>query len=327
MTVRKNIEKSFQSLKARADDLALINKLTQKELTAEDVYSFSIILCDNEVDRDFERFDTESLKTLEKMFVGKTGLYNHSFDAKDQTARLFYCELISDPAQKTATGEDYAYLKAGAYMPKTQKNADLISEIEAGIKKEVSISCSVKKLLCSVCAGDLNKGECRHKKGRLYEGKLCHGILKEPTDAYEWSFVAVPAQRAAGVTKAFCVSETEEGEMDINKIFEKVFEAGEALTEDERARLKAHIKALEEAGREAEAYREELIFEIIKMGKISLAQMPGESLTSICKRLSIGQLRELKEAFGHEACKTLPLKPQLAVTKRERPLSNNEFKI
>lgn len=327
MTVRKNIEKNFQSVGTKADDLALINKLTQKELGDEDVYSFSLILCDNEVDRDFERFDTESLKTLEKLFVGKTGLYNHSFDAKDQTARLFRCELVRDTGKKTAAGEDYAYLKAGAYMPKTQKNADLISEIEAGIKKEVSISCSVKRTVCSVCGGDFNKGECRHKKGRVYEGRLCHGILKEPTDAYEWSFVAVPAQRADGVTKSFCISEREKGERDINKIFEKVLEAGEALTEDERARLKAHIKALEEASREAEAYREELIFEIIKMGKISLAQMPGESLTDICKRLSISQLRELKEAIGHEACKALPLKPQLAVTKREIPLSNNDYKI
>ena len=37
----------------------------------------------------------------------------------------------------------------------------------------------------------------------MYKGKLCYGLLKEPTDAYEFSFVAVPAQRGAGVTKSF----------------------------------------------------------------------------------------------------------------------------
>ena len=39
-----------------AEDLALINKLAKAELTAEQVYVFSLRLCDNEVDRDFERF-------------------------------------------------------------------------------------------------------------------------------------------------------------------------------------------------------------------------------------------------------------------------------
>ncbi|MGN1081060.1 MAG: hypothetical protein ACI4QV_03110, partial [Acutalibacteraceae bacterium] len=32
---------------------------------------------------------------------------------------------------------------------------------------------------------------------------LCYHTLKDPADAYEWSFVAVPAQRKAGVTKSF----------------------------------------------------------------------------------------------------------------------------
>ena len=36
-----------------------------------------------------------------------------------------------------------------------------------------------------------------------YGGKLCYFTLKAPTDAYEWSFVAVPAQRKAGVMKSF----------------------------------------------------------------------------------------------------------------------------
>ena len=37
--------------------------------------------------------------------------------------------------------------------------------------------------------------------GRQYDGKLCTAVLEDPTDAYEWSFVAVPAQREAGVLK------------------------------------------------------------------------------------------------------------------------------
>jgi hypothetical protein len=45
-------------------DIALINQYSVKELTPQDVFCFSIILCDNEVDRDTERFTTASLDKL-----------------------------------------------------------------------------------------------------------------------------------------------------------------------------------------------------------------------------------------------------------------------
>ena len=37
-------------------DIELINQYSVKELTPQDVFCFSIVLCDNEVDRDTERF-------------------------------------------------------------------------------------------------------------------------------------------------------------------------------------------------------------------------------------------------------------------------------
>ena len=39
--------------------------------------------------------------------------------------------------------------------------------------------------------------------GQRYDGKLCFTELQGAEDAYEWSFVAVPAQRGAGVLKTF----------------------------------------------------------------------------------------------------------------------------
>ena len=84
-------------------------------------------------------------------------------------------------------------------MVRTDKNADLIAEIDAGIKKEVSVSCSASKNICSVCGCDRRITQCEHHKGQ--DG--CHVILDDITDAYEWSFVAVPAQINAGVTKKY----------------------------------------------------------------------------------------------------------------------------
>ena len=51
-----------------------INRLSRASLSAEEVYVFSLCLCDNEVDRDQERFPEKTLEQLAPLFVGKSGL-------------------------------------------------------------------------------------------------------------------------------------------------------------------------------------------------------------------------------------------------------------
>ena len=88
----------------------------QAALAADEVYVFSLVLCDNDVDRDGERFTVESLFALEKLFVGKTGIFDHDPSAKNQTARIFSCAVENVPERKTATGDEYFRLKgAGVY--------------------------------------------------------------------------------------------------------------------------------------------------------------------------------------------------------------------
>ena len=167
--------------------MAKINVYTRKELTSDEVYAFPIILCDNDVDRDYERFSEKSLETLAEMFIGKTGILG-----ENQTARIFDTEVKIDKSKKTVNGEDYTYLLAKAYMLKNQKTQDLVSKIEAGIKKEVSIGCKVDSEICSVCGADKHIKPCAHIKGRTYGNKVCHTVLERPSDAYEWSFAIVP---------------------------------------------------------------------------------------------------------------------------------------
>ena len=182
-------------------ELALINRFSRKQLTADEVYLFTVRLCDNEVDRDGERFAPETLEALAQAFVGKSGIFDHQWSARGQTARIYRAEVVTEPGRLTKAGDPYRYLKGWAYMLRTQANADLIAEIEGGIKKEVSVGCSMGKSVCSICGAE---DGCGHEKGQRYGGKLCFRELREPLDAYEWSFVAVPAQRSAGVLKRFC---------------------------------------------------------------------------------------------------------------------------
>lgn len=183
-----------------AEELALINRLTRRELGADEVYTFALRLCDNDIDRDLERFDDGTLEELAPMFVGVSGVFDHQWSAKGQTARIYRAEVADEEGARTADGRPCRYLKGWAYLMRTQENAPLIAEIDGGIKREVSVGCAVEKVVCSVCGKPLD--ECPHEKGEEYDGQLCHGVLTGATDVYEWSFVAVPAQRKAGVVKS-----------------------------------------------------------------------------------------------------------------------------
>nr|MCR5718135.1 hypothetical protein [Oscillospiraceae bacterium] len=185
-----------------------INALTRREFKASELYTFPVVLCHNDIDRDFERFSDEALDKMAELFVGKTGIFDHNPTAENQSARIYDAEIVTDPEKKTAWGGIYRCLKGYAYMVKTDSNADLIKEIDAGIKKEVSISCSAASRKCSVCG----ENECEHIKGKSYDGQLCHTVLDGITDAYEWSFVAVPAQTGAGVMKNYKGGNTMENE-------------------------------------------------------------------------------------------------------------------
>lgn len=84
-------------------------------------------------------------------------------------------------------------------------NADIIASLDGGILKEGSVAFSNDSDTCSICGNEYYSMECPHWKGQTYTengiAKTCHVILDNVTDAYEFSLVAVPAQRAAGVTK------------------------------------------------------------------------------------------------------------------------------
>ena len=177
---------------ATAAQMEAINAQAKATLTPEQVYVFSLRLCDDQVDRDGERFDTAALPQLAKLFIGKTGIIDHKWSSDSQVARIFATQVVCE--------DGVSYIKAWAYIRRGSHADEVIADIEAGIKKEVSVGCAMGRAVCSICGSEY--GACGHQKGEHYDGQLCCAILKEPMDAYEFSFVAVPAQPAAGVLKA-----------------------------------------------------------------------------------------------------------------------------
>lgn len=187
-------------------DMALINQYALEPLKAEDVFVFKAVLCDNDVDRQFERFTIEALQNMRDLYVGKTIIKDHISSADNQVARIFATELFQ-PGKAKSDGELYTQLIAHCYMLRTETNADLIKEIQGGIKKEGSAGFMPSSSICSICGTDNRKSYCRHWPGREYEKdkgtEICTFTIKGVSDVYEFSLVAVPAQREAGVSKSY----------------------------------------------------------------------------------------------------------------------------
>lgn len=308
---------------ATNEDLAKIQQFSRRELLPEEIYVFNVDLCNNDVDRDFEKFSVETLKQMAELFVGKTGIFDHSMKSADQTARIFDAFVEKVNGKKTADGEDFYSLKAKAYMLNNEENKSLIDSIEAGIKKEVSVSCSVDKAYCSICHTDRKRAACEHRKGKMYGDRLCFNILTDATDAYEFSFVAVPAQREAGVTKSFSLKE--EAEMqDIVKMISQGDEI--TLSKSQTNELYSYIEGLKQEAELGEAYKKKLIKQVVDLFKSAFPKMDEALFVSVASVMTSKELLGFCDGMK-KSLNESKIKPQLAVKAETKMNDYSDFKI
>ena len=280
-----NVKKETEVMRGgvpTAVQLGAINALAKAELAAEQVYVFSLRLCDDQVDRDFERFDTEALPVLAKLFIGKTGIVDHRWSSDHQIARVFAAEVVRE--------DRASYIKAWAYIRRGGSNDEVIADIEAGIKKEVSVGCAMGRSVCTVCGSDY--GSCGHQKGAYYDGQLCCALLQEPMDAYEFSFVAVPAQREAGVLKAHGGSRS---------LKELAQEFG----------AQREYRKLYEDARLGQQYRKELEADVVRLCLSLELGADAKVLQGIAETAPAEHLQSLRKALDERLREMLPVSTQL----------------
>lgn len=265
-----------------AVQLEAINALAKAELTEDQVYVFSLRLCDDQVDRDFERFDTAALPALAKLFIGKTGIADHKWSSENQVARIFAAETVLE--------DGVSFIKAWAYIRRGGANDEIIADIEAGIKKEVSVGCAMGRSLCSVCGSEY--GSCGHQKGQYYDGVLCCAILKEPMDAYEFSFVAVPAQANAGVLKG----------MGRNRCLKELADEFGA---------QAEYRTLDQEAQLGRRYRRELEDSVVRLCLSLELGADAQTYRGVAKTAGAEDLMKLKAALEQRLAESLPMVTQL----------------
>ncbi len=263
--------------------LEAINAQARSALTADQVYVFALRLCDDQIDRDYERFDTQALPELARLFLGKTGIVDHRWSSEAQVARIFATQVVREA--------DTSYIKAWAYIRRGDQTREIIADIEAGIKKEVSVGCAMGRRVCSVCGGEY--GSCGHQKGERYDGQVCCVILKEPMDAYEFSFVAVPAQCEAGVLKGMGT-----GRRSLK-----------ALAEEFGAQ--AEYRALFSMAQLGKQYQKELEDSVVRLCLTLELGAEEPVLRGIVSRAAPEDLQKLKTALEARAAEMLPPTTQL----------------
>lgn len=298
MEIKKETQIEASGVATEAQ-MAAINALARGKLTAQQVYVFSLRLCDDQVDRDMERFDTQALYSLAKLFIGKTGIVDHRWSSDSQVARIFETQVVQE--------EGVTYIKAWAYIRRGGQAEEVIADIEAGIKKEVSVGCAMGRSVCSICGSDY--GTCGHHKGESYDGQVCVAVLKEPMDAYEFSFVAVPAQREAGVIKG------------LNRKNCTLKELSDEFG------LQSEYRALYKLASLGRQYEKELRDEVVRLC-LSLELGAEEPvLRAVVEKAAAEDLMKLKDALTERMGQLLPAQTQLGWENRQRESVESGFLI
>ena len=298
MEIKKATE-VIRSGSPTAAQLEAINAQARATLTGEQVYVFSLRLCDDQIDRDYERFDTGALPELAKLFIGKTGIVDHKWSSDAQVARIFAAEVVRE--------DRVSYIKAWAYVRRGGNGDEVIADIEAGIKKEVSVGCAMGRAVCSVCGSEY--GSCGHQKGEHYDGQLCCAILREPMDAYEFSFVAVPAQREAGVLKGMgrgkrCLKE---------------------LAEEFGAQAEYRVLCKEaELGRQ---YTKQIQDDVVRLCLCLELGADEPTLRRIVEKAGSDDLLKLQKALDDRLAESMPMNCQLGGTFRKDEIVESGFLI
>lgn len=162
--------KTFEELK---EELKL-------NIESTDVYVFECVLSDNRRDRDGDLVSTAALIQLGELLKNSTGLIEHEWNSDSAIGRIIDTEIEVHEDEQNEIGEPYAQLIGLCYI---LKNTDLYEKVLAGVVEGISIAFTTAR--------------------QSRRDDIDTNVIEEISDAYEWSLVAVPANKSAGIRHKF----------------------------------------------------------------------------------------------------------------------------
>jgi hypothetical protein len=299
MLLSKWVESDQIALQTSDADLALVRKFAQnKAIGPEDVWTGRQHLCNDRYDRGGERFPLAYLERIAATAPGKSVMAGH--DQRTLPLARYYDARVEKDAQGHHVTADY-YVNR-----RTQRGQDLISDIETGILKHVSVTIKPGPRLCDLCgkAAVMTKlgmlPGCDHWPGREHDGKPITATYDEKhahqVEMYEGSFVFCGQQYdAEAVPKALALMETPNlllyrsllaAETPIEEALQKLWQLGcrpapqETLMFETLEKAQAEYELLQKAHaeREAEISRLKTIEPLSKDGEAYRGYLKGEIL-------------------------------------------------
>ena len=163
--------------------------------------------------------------------------------------------------------------------------------------------------------------------GKSYDGKVAFTVLSDAMDAYEWSFVAVPAQREAGVVKHYDSSKGDKTvtENDVRKTLQNS-KGAVTLTCDQARALARQLDTLEQEAQLGKSYKQELASQVVRLCAGVLPQMELGVFEGVARVMTAKELQAFKAAFEAADRRANMPSPQLA-SGGEKKSNNQAFVI
>jgi hypothetical protein len=194
--------KASESGMPDSEALAMINSMALTPLEAREIYTRTVYLAHNAIDRDDEVFDDALLDDFATTLPGKGLFVRHpggwDGDSGPGEGRFYAArvvdmsldearELLREPGLRFAPGTERAkLLEASFYAVRTDENATLLRKIDAGV------------------AGDVSIGFRAAERTNIHgaDGAAVARRLHAPGEALEGSLVWLGAQPGARIHKA-----------------------------------------------------------------------------------------------------------------------------
>jgi len=206
-----------------------IKPLVSEDTTPEQLYIFSLRMCNNEVDADNDKLSDAFLRQFAE-YINNNPIpliKDHTWTADGQIGRVYRAEVLSDG--ENSLGEPYTYVLGYAYVA---ANSDIVPRIKLGLLSEVSVGFDGSGYTCSVCGASVKSHDSQCPEGHTFGGinddKPVYRNVNQCLSALECSFVPVPAQEGAEIQ-----SKSKEGRRVKKSEFLKILGLKSKKAEDE----------------------------------------------------------------------------------------------